>query len=75
MTRVMGTLHEDLSTFMIVCCLILVRMRNVLDESCRDNQNTHFIFSNFFFFPPENHAVCEVMWTNVVEPEMPQMTI
>jgi len=23
-------------------------MRNVLEKSCRDNQNTHFIFSDFF---------------------------
>jgi hypothetical protein len=23
-------------------------MRNVLDKSCRENQNTHFIFNNFF---------------------------
>ena len=46
-TRVMGTFHEVLSTFVIICCLILVRMRNVLDKSCRENQNTHFIFSNF----------------------------
>ena len=23
-------------------------MRNVLDKSCRENQNTHFMFSNFF---------------------------
>jgi hypothetical protein len=25
------------------------RMRNVLDKSCRENQNTHFTFNNFFF--------------------------
>ena len=24
-------------------------MRNVLDKSCRENQNTHSVFSNFFF--------------------------
>ena len=42
-------------------------MRNVLDKSCRENQNTHFMFSNFFF--SENHAVYEIMSKNVVEPE------
>jgi hypothetical protein len=26
----------------------LLRMRNVSDQSCRDNQNTHFVFSNLF---------------------------
>jgi len=25
------------------------RMRNVSDKSCRENQNTHFVFNNFFF--------------------------
>ena len=35
-------------------------MSNVPDESCRENQNTHFVFSNFFFF--ENRAVYEIMW-------------
>ena len=24
-------------------------MRNVSDKSCRENQNTHFMFNNFFF--------------------------
>jgi hypothetical protein len=25
-------------------------MRNVSDKSCRENQNTHFMFYSFFFF-------------------------
>jgi len=24
-------------------------MRNLSDKSCRENQNTHFVFGNFFF--------------------------
>ena len=24
-------------------------MRDVLDKICRENQNTHFMFNNFFF--------------------------
>jgi len=47
-------------------------MKNVSDKSCRANQNTHFVFSNFFF---ENPAVCEIMWKNIVERGRPQMTI
>jgi hypothetical protein len=31
------------------------------------------MFSQFFFF--ENHAVHEIMWKNIVEPDRPQMTI
>ena len=48
-------------------------MRNVLDERCKENQNTHFMFNNFF--PPENRAVYEIMWKNTVQPDRSQMTI
>jgi hypothetical protein len=34
-------------------------MRNVSDKSCRENQNTHFMFNNFF---SENPVVYEIMW-------------
>jgi hypothetical protein len=43
----MGTLHKDLFTFIVVSRRIL-RIRNVSDEGCTGNQNTHFTFSNFF---------------------------
>ena len=46
-------------------------MRNVLDKSRRENQNTHFIFNNFLL---ENRAVCEIMSKNMVELEGPQVT-
>jgi hypothetical protein len=46
-------------------------MRNVLDKSCRENQNTHFMFNNFFF---RKSCVYEVMSKNVVQQEGPQMT-
>ena len=46
-------------------------MRNVLDKSCRENQNTHFIFNNFF---SNNRTIYEIMSKNVVEPKGPQMT-
>jgi hypothetical protein len=47
-------------------------MRNVSDKICRENQNTYFVFCNFFF---ENRAVYEIMWKNCVERGRPQMTI
>jgi hypothetical protein len=47
MARITGTLHEDRCTFMIVSRLILLRMRNGSDKSCRENKKTHFVFSNF----------------------------
>ena len=37
-----------------------------MDKSCRENQNTHFMSNNFF---QKNHAVYEIMWKNVGEPE------
>jgi hypothetical protein len=39
---------------------MLHRMRNVLNKSCRENQNTHFTFNNFFFFWKSCH-----LWHNV----------
>jgi len=33
---------------LIISCLILLSMSYVLDKSCRENQNMHFMFSNFF---------------------------
>ena len=48
-------------------------MRNILEKSCRENQNTHYMSNDFFFF--ENRAVYEIMWKNIVEPDRPQMTI
>ena len=62
------TLH-----FFIISRSYLLRMRNVSDKCCRENQNTHFVFSNVFFF--ENHVAYEIMWKNIVERGRPQMTI
>jgi len=36
-------LHEDQCTFMIKSRSFRLRMRNVSNKSCRENQNTHFI--------------------------------
>ena len=34
--------------YFIISRSVLLRMRNVSDKSCRENLNTHFVFSNFF---------------------------
>ena len=44
----MGTLHEDVSTFLTISRYILLKMRIVLDKSCREIKNTHFVFNNVF---------------------------
>ena len=51
-----GTLQEDQYTFFILFHSVLRRMKNVLDESGRENRNTHFMSSNIFCFF-ENRAV------------------
>jgi hypothetical protein len=40
---------------------ILLRMRNVSDERCRQNQNTNFLFNSFP--PPPQKSYC--LWDNV----------
>ena len=63
----MGTVHEDLGTFMISCWIC--RMRNVSDETCRENPNTFILNSSF------QKSCC--LWDNmenVVEPDRPRMT-
>ena len=72
MTRTMGILHEDLCAFMIVFQWILLRMRNMSDKSCRENQDTYFMFSNLL---SENHAIYKIMWKNMVVLYRPQTTI
>jgi hypothetical protein len=52
---------------------VLLRRKNVSDKSCKENQNTRSMISKFF--SPENRAIYEIMWKNMVEPDTPQMTI
>ena len=52
LTRITGTLHEDQYTFSIISHSVVLRMRNVSDKGCRENQNKHFVFNKFFFLNP-----------------------
>ena len=61
MTGTAGTLRGDV-------CLIIVRMRNVIESRCRENRNT-------LIFSPENRTLYEIMWENTVEPDRPQIDI
>jgi hypothetical protein len=74
LTSIMGTLHDDLHTFKIISRWTL-RMRNVSDKNCRENQNARFMFNNFIL---KNCAVYEIMWggqgpSRDVEPVMMMM--
>ena len=51
---------------------VLLRKRSVSDQPCTETQNTHFMFNIFF---PGNRVIYEIMWKNMVQPNMPQMTI
>ena len=64
-----GTLLEHRYTFLSISRAVRLRMGNFADKSCRENQNTNFIFSNFFpKIPP-------FMRKNIVERGRPQMSI
>jgi len=50
-------------------------MKNVAKKGIINEINLkkiHFIFNNFF---PENRAVYEIMWKNIVDPDRPLMTV
>jgi len=48
LARITSILHEDQYAFMNITRSVLLRSRNVSDKSCRENQNTHFVFNNLF---------------------------
>jgi hypothetical protein len=58
LTTIKCTLHEHLCTYTIIRRWTLLVMRNTSDKSCRENQNTHFMFNNFF----RKCDVYEIMW-------------
>jgi len=59
--RIMGTLHEDLCTCIIISDWIDFRMRNFWPKVGKIK--THFMLKIFFL---ENRSVYEVMWINMV---------
>ena len=69
--RITVTLHEDQYTFFISRSFLL-RLGNVLDKNCRENQNTCFIFNNIF---QKIVKLFEIMWKNTVELDRPPIAI
>ena len=47
------------------------KIKNVSHKSCRENQETHSLFNNFFL----KIVPFTRMWKNMVQPDTPQMTI
>jgi len=48
LTRIKSTVLEDVRIRTIKSDWILLRKKNISDKSCRENQNTHFMFNNLF---------------------------
>jgi hypothetical protein len=64
-TRIAGTLREDQYTFVIIYCSFLLRMRNISDKTCTEDQHTHFMFTNFL------KKMCS-LWANVEKYNTPR---
>jgi len=69
-----GQHHTRRRTFLTVSRWVLPSIKNVSDEIFTGNHNTHFMFSNSPP-PPENRAVYEITWKNMVEPERPRDSV
>ena len=69
--RIKGTLYEDLCTLTIISCSFFLRMRNILDKTCRENQNIHFIFS----IPPRKSCHLLDNVKKMLQPGRPHFTI
>jgi len=56
----MGTLQEDVCTFMTMTRSILLRMRAVTDNGCGENHNIQFTFKNYFenLWPLRLYYIC-----------------
>jgi hypothetical protein len=64
---ILGTLHEDIRTFVAISQWILLKIKNILDTSCGENQNSFHIEKCF----TRNHAMYKIMWKNRVQPDRP----
>ena len=47
--------------FFIISRSVILRMRNVSDESCTENQNTHFVFNNLHPPPTPPPKILPIM--------------
>jgi hypothetical protein len=68
--RITSTVHKGVFTFMTISRWILLRMRNVLDKTCRENQNTHFMFSTFLSIIVPFMRKCRKNWCRMRGHEM-----
>jgi hypothetical protein len=57
-TKITITIHEHQCTFLVISCSVILRIWNVSNKICREDQNTHFMFNNFI---SKNHTFHEIM--------------
>ena len=72
MTRITGLYRNKIYIFFIISRSILLKVKNILDKICIENQNKHLVFN--IFFPLENRDVNEIMWKNIALRGRPLMT-
>ena len=60
-----GNLRENQYALLFLCRLIPLRMTDVWQTSCREIQNTHFMYNNFF----KKSCRYKIMWENMVQPD------
>jgi hypothetical protein len=70
LSRIIGTFTWRPMYIYGISRWILFRMRNISDKSCREYQNTHFMFYNFF---PKIVPLMRYCGKNIVETDRPQI--
>jgi len=68
----MTNFHANQYTSMIISSSVLLRVRNISDKSCRENQNTPLMFNLFFSKILPFVGQCG---KNAVKPDRPLMKI
>jgi len=66
--------QTDICTFMMASRRIILRMR-FFQTKFAEKIKTRISCPVTPLPPPENRAVYEIMWENMVQPDRPQMTI
>jgi hypothetical protein len=67
----MVTLHETLCKFSKISRSIILRIRNVLEQICRENQDTVYVQKH----STEIRAIYDIVWKNMVQPNRPKRPI
>jgi hypothetical protein len=70
--RVFHSWNWKINVLFIISHSVLFRIGSVSDETCSENRNTQYMFSNFLF---RKSFLNVILWKNIVEPDRSQMTV